>query len=166
MAPKGHGRPKGTDYDHLMVGLVDAIYASDGVKSLNQAMREQFPEGFKFGPVARPTVEKRFRKLWKEGEETLLAEAAAREKKRKADDPRTKLDLMLQAEAMRLRELATSKPPYHEPSAYMIAFLIDHATPEDYKRNPYVPVLMTFGQFQVAHERRAVLAKLNRGKLV
>ncbi|MBY3314766.1 hypothetical protein [Rhizobium laguerreae] len=161
---KGHGRPKGTEYDHYMVGLVDAIYASGGVMSLNQAMRERFPDGFNFGSVSRPTVEKRFRKLWKEGEEALLAEAAARERKRIADDPRTKLNMALLSDAMELKELADAKAPYSDASSMGIRLFIERATPEDYRRNPKVPLVMSFGEFQIAHQRRAVLAKLKGRK--
>ncbi|UXT53247.1 hypothetical protein FY136_28720 (plasmid) [Agrobacterium tumefaciens] len=160
MPAKGHGRPKGTEYDHLMLGLVDAIYASGGTKTLNQAMREQFPEGFKFGSASPPTAEKRFRKLWKEGKDVLLAEAAAREQKRKANDPKVVLDRMLMMEALKLKELAQGKAPYPESSAFGIKFFLERATPEDFKRNPMVPIVMSFGEFQIAHERRGVIAKL------
>ncbi len=164
MPAKGHGRPKGTEYDHFVVSLVDAIYASGGVKTLNQAMREQFPEGFVFGSVSRPTVEKRFRKLWKEGKETLLAEAAAREQKRKANDPKTILDKIRLSEAVKLKKLSEGKAPYSDLFAMPHIYFIDRATPDDYKKNPMVPLLMSFGEYQIAHQRRAVLEKIKGQK--
>lgn len=159
-----HGRPKGTFYDRYMPELADMIFASGNLMSINEAIYERFPPDFKFVSATRESAEKRIRKRWKDEHEALLAAAAKRAQDRKIADLRAKVDQALLQDAMKLRELATGKPPYSDLFAMQHVYFIDRATPEDYKRNPMVPLVMSFGQFQVAHQRRAVLAKLNGGK--
>ncbi|RWN26904.1 MAG: hypothetical protein EOR97_28030 [Mesorhizobium sp.] len=152
-------RPTGTDYDHYIADLADIIYASDGVKTLTQAMLERFRDDFKFS-VARDTAERRYRKLWRESSAALLVEAAKRADECKFADLKAKADRFLISEAVKLRELAEREPPYSAATAIPITLFVQPATLADYKRNPHVAMLMTFGQFQIAHQRREVLSKL------
>ncbi|TQN59141.1 hypothetical protein FLX27_23465 [Agrobacterium tumefaciens] len=94
----------------------------------------------------------------------MLAEAAARERKCKANDPKTILDKMRWSEAVKLKKLSEGKAPYSDLFAMPHIYFIDRVTPDDYKKNPMVPLLMSFGEYQIAHQRRAVLEKIEGQK--
>lgn len=160
---KGHGRPQGTEYDYLLDDLADIILASGGVKSINQAMRERFTSDVVFHGASPETAARRFRKIWKERDEILLAEAAERAQKKAIEDITRKANQYLIEEAMELKKLAKGKAPYSDTFAMPITLFLERVTPADYEKNPHVRLFMSFGEFQTAHERRAVLAKL-RGK--
>lgn len=156
-------RNNGADYDYHIDEVADIIHASGGVKTIRQALLEWLATSPKL-PVTDETAAKRFRGRWKRESPSLLAGAAERAEKRKAAETMAKLNAALFSDAMELRELAEGPAPYSDMVAMPIRLFLKRATPVDYQRNPMVPRVMSFGTFQIAHERQAVLAKLKVAK--
>ena len=153
------GRPRGAGYDKHFDAVADLILASKGTKDLSTAMQELFPLDFKF-PVSRPAALKRIRTLWKEDSDKFLEAASKRAQKRDLDAAKTKIDLALIKAAHDLLTLTKDEIPLVARNSDIgITMFMPRATPEDYKANPMVPRIMSFGQFQIAYERRYIAEK-------
>ena len=159
--PTTHARPKGTFYDRYMPESANMIFASGNLMSINEAIYGRFPLDFKSVSATREPAENRIRKRCKDEQAVLLAETAKRVQDQKLSELRAKVNQALFKEAEKLRELATGQPPYSRLFTMRHRYFIDRVTPDDYKRNPVVPLVMSYEEFQIARERQAVLAKLN-----
>lgn len=150
------GRPNGAGYDKYLDAIADIILFSDGTKDLSTAMQELFPLAFKFS-VSRAAALKRIRTLWKDEGNKLLEAASKRALKRDLDAAKTMNNLGLMKAAFDLLKLTKIEIPVVARNFdFAITMCMPHATPENYKENPMVPLIMTFGQFQDAYERRYI----------
>lgn len=153
------GRPFGSGYDKYMDVIADLIVASGNSKDLPIAMRELFPLTFKFD-VSRAAAFRRIREHWKREGFKFLAAAVERASAKTLREAKAKTDLILIKDADDLLKLTKVKvSPISENLDLAITLFMPPATPEDYKANPMVPLLMSYGQFQLAYKRRFIEQK-------
>jgi hypothetical protein len=146
----------GAGYDKYLAEIADLIVASGHTRNLPFAMRELFPLRFEFH-VSRDAALRRIRELWKKNGPELLQAAEARVANAKMAAAKQKADLLLMEAAHKLLQLSKVKlSPISKSADFGITAFMPAATPEDYKANPMVPLLMSFGEFQVGYERSYV----------
>lgn len=159
MTEKKQGRPFGAGYDKYLDVIADVMVASGNTKNLPIVMRELFPLTFKFD-VSRSAALRRIRAHWKRDGSKHLAAAVQRVSAKVQKEAKAKTDLLLLKDATALLKLTKEKvDPISENSNIAITMVMPPVTPEDYKANPMVPLLMSYGQFQLASERRYIAEK-------
>ncbi|TBY66234.1 hypothetical protein E0H51_34045 [Rhizobium leguminosarum bv. viciae] len=153
------GRPPGAGYDKYLIDIADLIVASDYTKDLTTAKRELFPLGFDFH-VTREAALKRISAEWQKNGPELLAAAARRATDKVLNAAKRKNDLLLMEAANELWKFSKMKvSPLSANYDMAITMFMPPATPDDYKQNPMVPLLMSFGEFQQAYKRRYIEQK-------
>ncbi|MFK4259972.1 hypothetical protein [Agrobacterium tumefaciens] len=146
------GRPQGTPYDHYLDLIADIVLANNQM-SFNQALRQVLD---KHGcPVSEESARRNLRKRWERDRERLVARAHQRATDKAIGDVKRRVDQYLLREALLLSSLAR-KPlsPIQLNARSLRSLFRPRTTPEDYTRNPFVPAMMTFGEFQRAQEIR------------